>query len=1111
MKKKLEASRRLSLGARKLLLLMRLTFFLILTSVFASAANVYSQTTRLTVIKDNCTVAEVFDAIEKQSEFYFFYNRDKFDDSQIVSVNFSGKTLEQILVKLFEDQSVTYEIVNKNILIKTIPDSKDRPDVDQQKSVSGRVTDSSGTPLPGVTVVIKETTNGTVTDSKGEYSISSIPTDAILIFSFVGMHSQEQVVGDQSVIDVVLLQDAIGIDEVVAVGYGTQKRSDVTGAMSTVKVENLQGMEIKSIDQALQGRVAGLNFIQNSGMPGAASVIRIRGGNSINGGNEPLYVIDGIPVYQSPSSSANSISGLNSINTSDIESIEVLKDASATAIYGSRGGNGVILITTKKGKKGEDMIRYQSSVSLQTPRNKYDMLDASQYQKMANEAIVNEGGEPFYDESLNPPTTDWQDLAMRTAPTHNHSLSFTGGSDKTQYYLSLGYLDQNGVIHNSGMERISIRSNVKREIKEWIEVGTDITWSKVMTDRVSSSVLGGMLTAPPDLPVTQPDGSYTKYYTYKGSSTDFNNPIAYMNDFVDYNQNKRFLGSMYANIKFSKNLKLKILGGIDAANSKRDYYNPLTTITGFRVDGSASVSAFQTDIWLNENTLDYTFENSTHRLNALIGFTQQGSRYESVGAASQGFSNDILQMNDLGSGLEPQIPSSALSQWRLQSYLGRINYSYKGKYLATLTGRYDGSSRFGENNRFGFFPSAALAWRAIEETFIKDLDVFSNLKVRLSYGLTGNQDGIGTYPGVATMGDVRYSFNENKVVGMLISKPSNKDLKWESTVQSNLGIEMGFFSNRLSFLADLYHKRTNDLLLNVTIPATSGFTNAIKNIGSIENKGIELSIKGTPVVGVFTWDTDFNIATNQNKIVDLGGQDIIVPADRAPNDANILLLNQALGIFYGYETNGVFSTYDEILESGQPSTQLGDVWLVDQDDNKIINEDDKVILGKAQPKFFGGWNNAFRYKNFDFSFFIRYSYGNEIYNVNRFNLQDLTGKRNNTTAVLDRWTEDNRDTDIPRASTVKTTNIATDREVEDGSYIRLKTIQIGYNFPSSWFNNKIQSLRIYFSGENLYTITNYSGYDPEVSAYGASNVKMGFDSSTYPSVKTIKFGLNVSF
>ncbi len=980
-----------------------------------------------------------------------------------------------------------------------------------QKIVTGTVTDETMHPLVGATVVVKEAPSvGTITDIDGKFSIEVPAIGETLVFRYIGASSKEVVIGEKLIVNV-LLSNRQELEDVVVIGYGVQKRSDITGAVTSIKVDDIKGMNIKSIDQSLQGKVAGLNFIQNSGMPGAGSSIRIRGGNSISGGNEPLYVIDGIPVYESPSSTGNSISGLNTISTSDIESIEVLKDASATAIYGSRGGNGVIMITTKKGKSGDATIRFNSSTSIQAIRKQYDMLDAPQYEKMSNEALVNAGETPFYDETLVPVTTDWQDLALRNGLTYSNELSISGGDDDSKYLITLAQFDQKGIISGSDLNKFSARMNIQQDLTKKLELSSNLSISKVNTNRVSSTVYSGMLSSPPNIPVYQPDGSYTKHYMYKGNITDFNNPVAFMNDFVDYNQNFRFLGNMFLNYKITENLSFKVLGGLDIKESKRDYYNPLSTISGSKVGGSASVSSGRTETWLNENTLNYHVESGEHKINTLLGFTMQGSRYESLRAASQGFSNDILQMYDLGAGLAPQSPSTSVSDWGLMSYIARLNYGYKGKYLTTITGRADGSSRFGKNNRFSFFPSAAVAWRAIEEEFIKDLNVFSNLKFRLSWGLTGNQDGIGSYPGVATMGDVEYSFDGTKVPGMIINNPSNDDLKWETTAQTDLGIEIGFFKNRLLFITDLYIKNTHDLLLSVTIPASSGFTSALKNIGSIENKGVEFTMIATPVVKAFSWDFDINIAFNHNEILDLGGQELIVPSNSAPNESNILIVGESLGTFYGYRTSGTFDSWDEIRNSSQPSAQPGDVRFINKEGtSNIINEEDRYIIGNAQPLFFGGFTNNFSYKSFDLSVFFRYSYGNELYNLNTFTLQDLTGKRNNTTAVLDRWTEENRYTDIPRATGIKTSNIATDREVEDASYLRLKAIQLGYNWNPKRFKELFQSIHIYISGENLLTFTRYSGYDPEVSSYG-SNVKMGYDSSMYPSSKSVRIGFNLTF
>lgn len=978
----------------------------------------------------------------------------------------------------------------------------------QTPAITGVVTSAEDNePLIGVTVKIKGTLEGTISDVDGKYTITTQKANPTLVFSYIGFETKETAVGNRQIVDVSMEPDLSELDEVVVIGYGTREKKDVTGAISSIGTKDIQNVPLRSVDQALQGRSAGVFFVQSSGMPGAAASVRIRGGNSINGSNEPLYVVDGVPIA-SGSGDATSLNPLNTISPNDIQSIEVLKDASATSIYGSRGGNGVVLITTKRGKSGQGRISVNVYHGIQKETNRYELLNAKEYETLANEASVADGGPLLYDPNLNPVSTDWQDAMIRDyAPVSNYNVSATGGGNGTNYLISFDYYKQEGIIKASDLERYSFRLNLDKDINDRITVGNSLTASYVETNRANSGSIFSMLTTAPNLPIKQPDGSFT---SFNNNGIGFNNPVALLSAYQNLNKTFRTIGNAYASAEILEGLTIRSSWGLDASFNKNDSYIGQTVFSGEQVGGDASVFSGQTYTWLNENTVNYKKSYGIHDLDLLAGFTQQSSRYESVSASATGFLNDVTRTYDLGLGNAEaaELPGSAAANWVIHSYIGRINYGYDDRYLVTLTGRADGSSRFGANNRFGFFPSVALAWRAIEEDFIQDLGLFSDIKLRISHGVTGNQDGIGNHPSLDLWDGVQYVIGDQIVNGITSSQVGNKNLKWERTAQSDVGLELGFFNNRLTLVADAYYKKTSDLLLAVTIPASSGFTSGTKNIGSIENKGLEFSASGVIVDKAVSWTSSANITFNKNKILALGGEDEILPS----SSSTIIKIGESLGTFYGYVSDGLFQSTDEILGSAQPGAKPGDVRFVDFDENGVINEADQQIIGNAQPEFFGGWNNSISYKGFELSVLMQFVYGNELYNLNLKTLENLTGNQNQRRTVLNRWTAENTETNIPRATSTKPVNVSYDRYVEDGSYLRLKNIQLAYDLPTSLIDKAgLQNLRIYVNAQNLLTFTKYTGLDPEVSRYGSSNINQGFDSGAYPNTKLFTAGFNMTF
>ncbi|MDR0574515.1 MAG: TonB-dependent receptor [Tannerella sp.] len=1106
---------------------MRIYILLIIIGITqAMGMNVYSQTTLINLHLNNATVEDVINGIEEQSEFRFLYNKKIVDVESKVSINARNENITSVLDNLFREADISYAISDRQIVLNR----RDvfitlLPAIARQtgKRIYGTVIDERGNPIAGANIIEKSVPNGSSTDVDGNFSLV-VEDDAVLQVSYIGYIMQEVRVLFPTVSPLVikLIEDAQALEEVVVIGYGSVRKSDLTGSVGSIRADNVKGISIRSVDQILQGQTSGLHMVQSSGMPGASSTVRIRGGNSISGGNEPLYVIDGIPVYPGATGSQTDLNPLNSIPTSDIESIEVLKDASSTAIYGSRGANGVIIITTKRGESGRSQVSFETYWGVQNVAGKFDILDAPTFEKLANEALVNSGGNPWYDESIIPQTTDWQALmANENALVQNYQLSISGGNDKTSFLASFNIFNQEGIIKATDMKKFAFRTNIDHAVSSTIKAGINLNLVKVDNDRAGNNVLEKRLTTPPNVPVRENDGSYS--FSDNAGVVVFDNPVAVINDRVSKTAQFRTLDNLYVEWDIIKGLKFRSSLGIDMTYTMSDGYNPNTVYNGRLKGGIASKSANSTFMWINENILTYTNHWEKHAFMGMAGYTQQSSVNNAFSAGSYGYQNDILQMNSLGAGTTADAPSSSLTEWALNSYLGRINYTFDSKYLLTASFRADGSSRFGKSNRWGYFPSAALAWRASEESYIKNTGIFSNLKPRISYGVTGNQDGIGVYPSYALLGSTGYQVKGQKVTGYYPSQVANTKLKWETTAQYDAGIDIGFFNNRLNVVIDAYYKKTDDLLLSVKIPSTSGFTSGLKNVGKVENRGVEFAINAVPLKGAFTWNTNFNITFNKNKVINLGELSFIYPSQPADEGSGIHLgriiqVGEPLGAFYGYVFDGIFSTTDDIASSAQPTAEPGDIRYKDISGAEgvpdgQINDLDRVIIGCAQPDFFGGFGNTFTYKNFELNINTVFSYGNDIYNGTRASMENMQGSSNMFASTVNRWTPQNQNNTMPRMYRSKAVMRVSSQYVEDGSYLRIQNITLGYNVPrrALSFTKHVTSLRLYASLQNVFTFTNYSGNNPEVSRYGSDNLGSGYDNFTYPLSKTVTFGLNINF
>lgn len=1142
-------------GWQKLFLMMRLTFFFLLLGLMQVSATAWSQQTNLSLKMGNAKVEDVLKAIEEQSNYYFLYRSDMLKTIPAVSVDLSNAKVEQILDKVLKPYGFTYSIDDRIVVIKKADAATPQPNGGQQeRKVTGTVKDAGGSGLPGVSVVVKGTTNGVITDPDGRFTLQA-PDNAVLQFTFMGMEPQEVPVAGQSVFNITMKESNVDIDEVVIVGYGQMRRSDLTGAVVSVSSDAISKTVTTSIDQVLAGRAAGVQVQANSGAPGSSSSIRIRGINSLNASNEPIFVIDGVIIDGSTGSGTEN--ALASINPSDIVSMDVLKDASATAIYGSRAANGVIMITTKRGQKGEAVITYDGYTGWQEMPTKLDLLNLREYAEHKNARAAM--GIVEYDNNFVRPDllgqgTDWQNELFTRAMMTSHNLSVTGGANNTTYALGAGYLDQDGIAIGSGFKRLNIRGSLDSQVKSFLKVGFNFAFSnsKQKTTVSDDSLIKIALKQTPNVAVRNADGSYD------GPDTDQyvqNNPVGLAMIKDNRNEKAGIRASTYAEATLAKGLTLKTEYSIDYGFNNAYKFDPSYTfgaITNEVREGERSKTYNKFWSWRNILTYNRTF--GVHNINLMLGQEMQESHWEYLWGYRSGYLTNGATDLDAGDATTAKNANGSGTS-SISSFFGRLFYSFNDKYLLTTTLRYDGSSQFHPDNRWGWFPSAALAWKISNEDFLKDHATINNLKLRLGWGTVGNQN-VPNYAYTSTYSAVATNWG----TGLIAGNTPNPDLQWETTYSSNVGLDLNLFENRIEFIADVYYKKTKNLLLQLPLPAyvgTSGQGSTSApwmNIGSLENKGIELTLNTVNIdKGDFQWRTNLVFSINRNKVRSLDTEtSIINKTIQEGSDITVITrtaVGKPIGQFYGYKVIGRFekatdfyykdaagnvvpTALPEDMYIGENSAWIGDYIFKDVNNDGVINTSDRTFIGNPEPDFIYGIGNSFTWKGFDLNIYLSGSYGNEVVNYQR---RWLENPRENTNllkkalgyAHLDlidaAGPNDYRnveivsgDPDMARVGASPASSTSnyrfSDKFVEDGSYLRIQSISLGYNFPRALISRMgLQGLKLYTTLQNVYTFTKYKGYDPEIGSTNQDALMTGIDNARYPSPRMYTFGINLSF
>ena len=1108
---------------------------------------------------------KVLTEIETKANVRFAYSRNIVPVKEKISVVARNESLSSVLDRVFKPIGIEYKAVGGQILLRrsrTSPEAAPLKPINSgdqgepgsvEKVVHGKVVDEKGEGLPGVSIILKGSQRGTVTSLDGQFDLEVQDENSVLVFSFVGYLSKEVTVGTQTNFTVALAVDTKALEEVVVVGYGTLRRAEVTAAIASVPMNEIKDMPVSNLATALQGKIAGVVVQQNNGTPGSTPAIKVRGFGSISAGNAPLIVVDGNIV------GANIFSLLNS---NDIESIDVLKDASSTAIYGSKGSNGVLLVTTKKGKSGKARVNFDVFTGVQELSKRIDLLNSQQFAEFGKDASNNAylsnvpgasisdpnnvrpgdylryrypRGEVFewldFDNPTkvaNLPYYDYQDMIFRKAKMNNYQVSVSGGSDKVSYLVSGGYLQQDGIVKRSALDRYSMRANVEVNLLPKLKIGMNLSPSYKVQQEVKTeghwadnAVINAALSAMPFVPVYAADGiTYTSQaafaapYNYPGIT----NPVANITEFNSKYLSTNLLANSYLEFGFLKNVKYRVSGNVNFNGNRRNMYRTSKMPLNQILPPSTSTGTAFSDqdlSWLFNQTLNYnkTF-NDVHSVDVLIGMESTRYQYQMSSASGSSYPNDVVEtLNGSASG-STTTATSSLVENASASYFARANYSFKGKYLVNVSVRRDGSSIFGPENRWGTFPAMSLGWRINEESFLKDVSALTEAKLRVSYGLSGNNAFSNNYPYVATLKADNYSFNNNLVNGLAPGSLGNANLGWEKNQQFDAGLDLGLFNNRIYLIVDYYNRITKDLLLSVNVPTLTGFGSAVKNIGKMENKGWEFSLSTRNLTGAFTWNSSLNLSFNRNKVLALGPTGDPIRSASGVGETNITMIGHPIGSFYGYKQIGVFMNQSDLDNNPHdPTSRPGDVKYEDVNGDQRITADDRTIIGNNQPDFIYGFSNMFSYKGFDLNISLQGSQGGEILNLSRRFFENLEGNANQMTTVLNRWRSESDPGDgvTPRANarTSGNNNAVSTRWIEDGSYLRLQNVSLGYQLPASWLGKaKIQQVRIYVAAQNLYTWSKYLNYNPEVSNYEGP-LTAGVDYGVYPLARTFTFGINL--
>ncbi|MDT0677195.1 SusC/RagA family TonB-linked outer membrane protein [Autumnicola musiva] len=994
----------------------------------------------------------------------------------------------------------------------------------QEKTVSGKIIDgNSGEPLMGVNVIVKGTSNGVSSGFNGDYVIHNASPDDVLVFSFLGFETKEVAVEGETEINLAMEPATNALEELVIVGYGKKKKRNLTGSIASIDSEEISQSALNDPVSILQGRAAGVQVISNSGAPGGGMTIRVRGNSSLNSGNTPLYVIDGVPIESSELSTLNGSEnhGLNplaAINPGDIESIEILKDAASTAIYGSRAANGVVMITTKRGSAGAARVNLNVSTGVSEITRKLSVLNASQYREVIVDSYRNMENPIEVTwaviDSLNPRNNgdiDWQEELYQIAPQYKVDLSVNGGSENMRYAWSSSFLDQDGIILASNYQRVTSRLNVDFDISEKVTVGQSISYTNGVNNRINAAGTGNtslvreLLVRPPSYSMYLPDGSLNGYQWGR------RNPVGLAEQATHINKTNRVIGNQYLEYDIIEGLRFRTNVSLDYLSMKEDEFFP-STLDYREGYNEGAVRSINNLTWANENYITYDRQFGDHNFSSLLGLSIQNWKYERTGLDGMFFPSDnIRTLNAAGTISNQEV--NITTEHSMLSYFGRVSYDYMERYLLEFNLRADGSSRFGRDKRFGYFPSASAGWRFSDEFFMNDLEFLNDSKLRFSVGQTGNE-AIGNY---TSQGEFSVGTNYLDMSGAAPSVMPNSGLTWETTTQYNAGIDIALFNNRILFTADAYLKETNDLLYNVPIPRTTGFNYITQNIGSIENKGLEFLLTSHNIDKEFRWNTSLNVSLNRNKVVDL--PDNLLTNGYIQNGRyHILQEGMPIGIFYGWKFEGVYAR-DEDNVNGVTNGALGrefqggdPIWN-DLNNDNIIDEDDRQIIGNAQPDFFGGISNDFHYRNFSLNIFFQYSYGGDIYSEINHQRNSVVSYNNLSTDALDRWRNQGDVTNFPRPlrdDPMQSDSRIQSRWVEDGSYIKLKNVNLQYNVPPSLIERLgLNTLEAYVTASNLITWTNYTGYDPDVNSY--SGLRAGVDEGSFPQSRTVIFGLNFGF